>query len=85
MRTLLVYNEVPEKLRVYAFDADDEQEELLRRCHGKYVNGDMSSEDVEALVALVEKLEPYEVYNDEKQLPVAAFGGHVLIVTGFIV
>lgn len=87
MRTLLIHN-AGDAIAVYAFDATDEQEELLRRVHGKCVNSTENSpedEDIDAMEGLLTALEGDAsnpaVYSTEREdNPVQAFDGRVVIV-----
>lgn len=48
MKTLLIYEEIPESTKTYLLDLTDTQYAKLAKCHGHYVNLDMPDDAQEA-------------------------------------
>jgi len=65
---LLIWQEVPEYLKVYHLHEDDEVFGKLKKCHDKFINSDNFEEGIQDwLIKWQEGLAPDDVvYNDSK-------------------
>lgn len=84
----IVYEDVPERTRIFRLDATQEQAELLAQCHGKFINVNLPEDLVDPLLALVKTLESSAVFDTdaekkETQKPIRVSDG-IIIITGFI-
>jgi len=88
---LLIYEELPERTRIFFFgmDAHDENFARLKTCHGKMSNGvgEYAVDDPEWLTRFVDALPVqsciYDTNTHDTQPPVLNYEC-VIIITGFI-
>ncbi len=86
-RVILVYNIVPEHLRVYDLTVNDEDFEFLKSCHNYYINLDDTPDDhpVNKLDEWLENKEDRIVYSDDKDSPTLSLPADAtLVVSGFV-
>lgn len=87
---IIVYNGVPEFIRVYKLSVSDEDFEKIKKCSGSYVNmSKLSKEHSEACdwlsVFLEGKSPAYSEHEKENKLePISCGEDCTVVVTGFL-
>ena len=78
---LLIWEEVPEAIKTYCFDADEAMMKWLPLCHRNYINGECSKKAQAALDKLSEFLETVEPVDDKKPFAIET---RTVVISGFI-
>ena len=83
-RVLLIWNEVPENLKLYELELADDEFKKLKLCHGRYINGDDDADG--NLLWLSEFLVDKQYYfiDDGKCHEVKLFDSISVVVSGFL-
>lgn len=87
-RVLLVWNEVPENLKLFELNLTDKEYEKILQCHGLYINSsEMDGEQERAmnwLQYIVDNEEPFYNENTKTMNPLKYTFPATVIVSGFL-
>jgi hypothetical protein len=82
-KVLIIWEEIPETTRFFALPASDEEYEKLVKCHGKFINSDEMTPELEWLNEMILEAEDYEIKTKPND-PIQLHDATTVIWTGFI-
>lgn len=82
-KVLIVWEEIPETTRFFLMPASDEEFEKLTKCHGKFINSDELTPELEWLNEAILEAGDYEI-KIERGTPIQIEHEITLVWTGFI-
>lgn len=85
IKVLLIWEEVPENIKIYDLQVDEITYEKLAKCHGLYINGGLEDYELAEWLSnyMMHKV-PIYIGNENKNPPFDSIEKSKIIVTGFI-
>ena len=80
-KVFIVWEEIPETTRFFVMPASDEEYEKLVKCHGKFINADEMTPELEWLSEAIVEADDHEI---DATKPIQIDGETTVVWTGFI-